>query len=190
MKHIIIAGASRCGKTTLSMKLSKEGFVHYKMDSIKRGIDKNFWDGYRDDWRRVSPHMAHLIATIINENQSDIVKDKEYYIIDTCHLYPCDIAKYNLENTIIIFLGYSNIDVFDKLGNIRKYDKDVWTTLLSDQDLNYNTELGIEYSKEAKKECEELGIKYFDTSDNFEETLNEAYEYIRGELNEKVLKKV
>ena len=44
MKHIIIAGASRSGKTTLALKLAKHGFVHYKMDSIKRGIDDNFHD--------------------------------------------------------------------------------------------------------------------------------------------------
>ena len=173
MKHIIIAGASRCGKTTLSMKLSKEGFIHYKMDSIKRGIDRNFWDGYKNDWRQVSPHMAHLIATIIKENQSDIVNGNEYYVIDTCHLYPSDIAKYNLENTIIIFLGHAKTDVMD-----------------SDEDLIESTAMGVVYSREVQKECEELGIRYFDTSENFEETLNEAYEYIRGELNEKVLKKV
>ena len=42
MKHIIIAGASRSGKTTLALKFKKEGFVHYKMDTIKRGLDNNF----------------------------------------------------------------------------------------------------------------------------------------------------
>ena len=35
MKHIIIAGASRSGKTTLALKLAKHGFIHYKMDSKK-----------------------------------------------------------------------------------------------------------------------------------------------------------
>ena len=67
MKNVIIAGCSRCGKTTLSKYLKdKYGLTHYKMDSIKRGIDKNFWDGYKDDWEKVSPHIAHLIKQIIN----------------------------------------------------------------------------------------------------------------------------
>ena len=77
MKHIIIAGAARSGKTMMALKLGQEGFVHYKMDSIKRGIDNNFWDNYKDNWKKVSPHMAYLIKTIIDENQSDIVKNKE-----------------------------------------------------------------------------------------------------------------
>lgn len=183
MKHIVIAGAARSGKTMMALKLGQEGFVHYKMDSIKRGIDNNFWNGYKDNWKKVSPHMAYLIKTIIDENQSDIVSGKEFYCIDTCHIYPRDIVKYNLKNTIIIFMGYCNIDVNDKLENIRKYDIGTWSSLKNDEDLINDTKLDIEYSKEAKKECEELGIKFFDTSINFEQTLYDIYKYIKEELN-------
>lgn len=180
MKHIIIAGAARSGKTMLALKLGQEGFVHYKMDSIKRGIDNNFWNGYKDDWKKVSPHMAYLIKTIIDDNQSDIVRNKEFYCIDTCHIYPRDIAKYDLKNTIIVFMGYCDIDVEDKLKNIRKYDIDTWSAFKNDEDLINDTKLDIQFSKEAKKQCEELGIKFFDTSVNFEKTLYEIYKYIKS----------
>lgn len=184
MKHIIIAGAARSGKTMMALKLGQEGFVHYKMDSIKRGIDNNFWNNYKDNWKKVSPHMAYLIKTIIDENQSDIVKGKEFYCIDTCHIYPRDIAKYNLKNTIIVFMGYCNINIDDKIKNIRQYDINTWSTKKTDEDLKNDTKMDIEYSKEAKKECEELGIKFFDTSINFEQTLYDIYKYIKDELNE------
>lgn len=183
MKHVIIAGAARSGKTMLALKLGKDGLVHYKMDSIKRGIDNNFWNNYKDNWKKVSPHMAYLIKTIIDENQSDIVKNQEYYCIDTCHVYPKDIAKYNLENTVIIFMGYCNIETKDKVKNIRTYDKGTWSNKKSDDDLIKDTNLDIEYSKEAKKQCEELNIKFFDTSDDFEKQLSLAYQYIKKELN-------
>lgn len=184
MKHVIIAGAARSGKTMMALKLGQEGFEHYKMDSIKRGIDNNFWNGYKDDWKKVSPHMSYLIKTIIDENQSDIVKNKEFYCIDTCHIYPRDIAKYNLKNTVIVFLGYCNINVEDKMKNIRKYDVGTWSSLKSDEDLKNDTLMDIAYSKEAKKQCEELGIKFFDTSENFEQTLYEIYKYIKSETAE------
>lgn len=184
MKHIIIAGAARSGKTMMALKLGQEGFVHYKMDSIKRGIDNNFWNNYKDNWKKVSPHMAYLIKTIIDENQSDIVKGKEFYCIDTCHIYPRDIAKYNLKNTIIVFMGYCNINIDDKIKNIRQYDIETWSTKKNDEDLKNDTKMDIEFSKEAKKECEELGIKFFDTSINFEQTLYDIYKYIKDELNE------
>ncbi len=184
MKHIIIAGGSRCGKTTLSLMFREKGFNHYKMDSIKRGIDNNFWNGYKDDWRKVSPHMAHLINQVINECESDLTNNKEWYVIDTCHLYPSDIAKYNLKNTTIVFLGYTDIDIEKKLKEIRKYDKNAWTNKASDDDIRFSLKLGIDYSRETKEECKNYNIKYFDTSKNFKKVINEAYKYIEGELDE------
>ena len=45
MQNIIIGGPCRSGKTTISMLYQKNGFNHYKMDSIKRGIMNNFYKG-------------------------------------------------------------------------------------------------------------------------------------------------
>ena len=183
MKHVIIAGASRCGKTTLSLKLRKLGLVHYKMDSIKRGIDNNFWNGYKDDWRKVSPHMAKLINTMIKDNKTDIVNNKEYYLIDTCHLYPTDIIKYDIKNTIIVFIGYSEVNIDKKLKQIRKYDKNVWSNDIDDNEMKYGISLGVEYSKITKEECKKYNIKYFDVSKNFKKVLKEVYDYIMLEIN-------
>ncbi len=177
MKNIIIAGSSRCGKTTISKYLKdKYNLTHYKMDSIKRGIDKNFWDGYKDDWKKVSPRMAYLINTIINE------REDEFLVIDTCHLYPEDIFKYNIKDTIIVFLGHDSISVQEKLEQIRKYDKHAWTNFKDDEYMKYSTRLGILYSIEAKKQCEELNIKYFDTRYNFKKVMTEVIKYIEDNL--------
>ena len=177
MKNVIIAGSSRCGKTTISKYLKdKYNLTHYKMDSIKRGIDKNFWDGYKDDWKKVSPHMAHLINTIINE------REDEYLVIDTCHLYPEDIFKYNLKDTVIVFVGHDQISVEEKLNQIRKYDTHAWTNKKDDEYMKYSTLLGIEYSIEAKSQCEKLHMKYFDTSFDFLKVKEEIIKYIEGEL--------
>ncbi len=182
MKHIILAGGSRCGKTTLAMKFRKYGFIHYKMDSIKRGIDNNFWKKYKSDWKVVSPYMAHLINQMIIDNQNDIVKDKEYYFIDTCHLYPKDIIKYNLDNTIIVFVGYNDLDIDKKIRDIRKYDKKTWSNSINDNDLRDYLISGINYSNEVKKECEKYNIKYFDTGRNFKKIMKEIEKYIINEL--------
>lgn len=181
-KHIIIVGCSRCGKTTLSLKLAKLGFVHYKMDSIKRGIDRNFWDSYQGEWRMVSPHMAELISRMIRENKTDIVYNKEYYVIDTLYLYPSDLAKQDLKDTIIVFLGHANTTPEEKLKQIRKYDKNVWSNKLDDEEMKYGIQRGIDYSIEVKEECEKYGIKYFDVSKNFKKVQKDVYNYILSEL--------
>lgn len=191
MKHIIIAGSSRSGKTTLSMMLAKKGFVHYKMDSIKRGLDNNFCKRIKDDWKKTSPKMSHLIKTIITENESDQTKDKEYYVIDTCHIYPSDIYKENIENTIIIFLLYPNLDIDEKIKAIRKYNaENIWTNKYSDAENINNLEYGIAYSKKALSEAIKYNIKYYDTSKNFEKVIKRAYKEIIGEVYEENIKKV
>lgn len=181
MKHVIIAGAARTGKTTLSLMLRENNinFTHYKMDSIKRGMDNNFYEGRITLWKDASPKFAKLIKRIIDESKTDIIVDKEQYLIDTCHLYPIDIYNENIDDTIVIFLGYTNITPEEKLKVIRNSDPiNGWTKTKDDETLIKGSIMDIEYSIEAKKQCEELNIPFFDTSTSFKETLNEAYKYI------------
>ena len=182
MKHIIIAGCARTGKTTLALHFHNRGFVHYKMDSIKRAMFNTLSLNIKD-WHVISPMMASMISTIIEENMSDRVFNNEYYCIDTCHLYPIDILNMNLENTIIVFLGYTNINKEEKLRFIRENDNhNIWTSKLDDSQLLHDIDLCIQYSEEVKKQCEELNIPFFDTSDNFSEVLDEVCMYIESEL--------
>lgn len=176
MKHIVIAGCSRTGKTMIANSFSKMGYIPYRMDFIKRAIYESF-SLENEDWKHVSPKMAHLIATIISNSSS-----QEVCCIDTCHLYPEDIVNECIENTIIIFLGYPNINKNQKLRLVRKYDINTWTSHKSDKEMLNNIELGIKYSIEAKRQCEILDIPFFDTSYDFCTTVNNAYDYIRRNI--------
>lgn len=104
-------------------------------------------------------------------------------MIDTCHLYPKDINEVNLQNTIIVFLGYPSISEKEKLKAIRDNDpENGWTRTKDDAFLLKGTRMDIEYSIEANKQCNEIGIKFFDTGVNFNETIEEAYEYIMSNM--------
>ena len=94
--HVIIAGAARSGKTTLSLMLNEYGFTHYKMDSIKRGmcetqvLDPNEWD-------KISSIMCSIINRIIEDYKTDTNYLKEKYLFDTPFLYPKDIELNHIE---------------------------------------------------------------------------------------------
>lgn len=182
MKHVIIAGPGRSGKTDISMHLARKGFIHYKMDSIKRGLDNNFYPGFIT-FRDISPKMAHLIKTIITEVETDIIKDIEHYVIDTCHLYPKDILKENLENTVIVFVGYPTVSKEEKLAYVRCHDKpNQWTNKMTDDELLEWLNCGIEYSKEVKRQCLELGVPFFDTGRNYDKTISDIINYVENNL--------
>lgn len=179
--HVIIAGAARSGKTTLSLMLNKYGYTHYKMDSIKRGICESLLLEY-DGWEKVSPIMCTIINRIIEDNKTDTNYLKEKYLFDTPFLYPKDIENINIENTKVIFLGYAHIDVDEEVKLIRENDLDnYWTTKISDEELKKWTYDNIEFSKYLEEECKKYGIKYYDTSENRDKVLEEALNYIINE---------
>ena len=176
--HVIIAGAARAGKTSLSLMLNKYGFTHYKMDSVKRGICEALNIKF-DNWESISPIMCTVINRIILDNKTDTNYGIEKYLFDTPFLYPKDIEKIDTSETKVIFLGYAHTDVDKYMEKIREYDENhIWSSKISDEALRKWTNDDIEYSKLLESECKKYNIPYFDTSENREEVLKEALEYI------------
>ena len=173
--HVIIAGAARSGKTTLSLKLNEHGFTHYKMDSIKRGICEAYSLKY-DNWEDVSPIICTIINRIIEDNKTDTNYLKEKYLFDTPFLCPKDIEKINTDDTKVIFIGCAHIEVDEMVRLIRENDKEnYWTNKKSDEELIKETKDNIEFSKYIEKECNKYGFKYYDTSKNREVVLKEIF---------------
>ncbi|MDE5889330.1 MAG: hypothetical protein K2H20_04855, partial [Bacilli bacterium] len=151
-RHVIIAGTPRAGKTPVCSELLKYGFTHYKMDSIKRGICDAF--GYdQHDWNFLNEKIAKVIKTIILENSSDTVAGLEYYAIDTCHILPKDISLFN-NDVLVVYLGYADIDVEEKVKEIRLNDKGhYWSSKVSDDVLRRMINANVNLSKEIREDC-------------------------------------
>ena len=178
MKHIIIAGAPRSGKTTISRELTYLGYVHYRLDSIKRAVFSMFCPGEKD-WNKASKFTAKVIEKLVDDNEQESIR-KEYFIFDTPHLYPKDVANFNSMHYTIVFLGYTDVDVDKKVRDILLYDsKTCWTHKLNLLDLYDLVEGNIEFSKEIKEQCQKYDIPYFDISENSEVVLRKAKEYIK-----------
>ena len=181
--HIIIAGAARSGKTTLSLMLNDVGYVHYKMDSIKRGICEAYKLQY-DNWDKVSVIMATIINRMIKDQTTDTNYLQENYLFDIPFLYPQDLSLMDTNNTLVIFLGYSKLSVEECFNNIREYDKDnYWTNSISNKSLKKMCEENIKFSKYLEKECLKYHLPYFDTSYNREKVLNDVLKYIKEQEN-------
>ena len=182
MKHIIIAGAPRSGKTTISRELTAfSGCVHYRLDSIKRAVFDIFCPG-KKDWHFASQMTVKIIEKLVDDNNLESTR-KEYFIFDTPHLYPEDVIKLDLHEFIIVFIGYTSIDTDKKVDSIIKYDAQTcWTQQLSREKLKSLVEGNIAFSKEIKSQCEKYGIPYFDVSENHIQVLDEVKNYVKNNL--------
>lgn len=176
--HIVIAGAARSGKTTLSRMLKDRGFIHYKMDSIKRGVCRYF-DIKTVYWTDFSKGVCSIIKQVIDDEFEDNI------IFDTPHISVNDSLELVRDDTIVLFLGYDHMDFDTFLDNVSKYDQNTWVGKLSYDELKELFEDSVKFSIDNRKDCLENNIKYFDVSENREEVLDEACSYVLNLIENK-----
>ena len=173
MKNLLIAGVAKSGKSTICEKIcEEEKYNHIPIDYITASMKRNYpeW-GVKSDViiNDTSKILCTLFKTI-----TDIINDTdEKFIIDCAHIYPHDIVnKLDLNKWKIIFVGYPNIDVDEKVKNIRKYDINGWTTKKSDDELKVIINKLKDISNIIKQECDKYNFTFIDTSNNFEYVIN------------------
>lgn len=176
--HIVIAGAARSGKTTLSRMLKDRGFIHYKMDSIKRGVCRYF-DIKTVYWTDFSKGVCSIIKQVIDDEFEDNI------IFDTPHISVNDSLELVRDDTIVLFLGYDHMDFDTFLDNVSKYDQNTWVGKLSYDELKELFEDSVKFSMDNRKDCLENNIIYFDVSENREEVLDEACSYVLNLIENK-----
>lgn len=192
MKNIAIFGSARSGKSTLSKMIVKK-FPNYQIyvgDDIRGAFDDVFpaldinsrgGSGMIDAFPR---YVSDLFHRSIKRNIGVF-----NYIVETCDIKP-EKAKelFERDDTIVLFLGVSNITIEKHFQDIRKYEtKNDWTYDRTDDNLLKHCSYWIPESKKIKEECERLNLWYVDTSTNREEvlekTLIEIEKIIRQENN-------
>ena len=173
MKNLLIEGVAKSGKSTICEKICEEKrYNHIPFDYITASMKRNYpeW-GVKSDViiNNTSKILCTLFKTI-----TDIINDTdEKFIIDCAHIYPHDIVnKLDLNKWKIIFVGYPNIDVDEKVKNIRKYDINGWTTKKSDGELRTIINKLKDISNIIKQECDKYNFTFIDTSNNFEYVIN------------------
>jgi len=181
-KNIIIIGPPRSGKTTLAKKIVKE-FNNFSLISA---------DNFTTSFICTCKDMA-----INSINMAIPRKQCFYYCIESMHYegdinYVIDVGDYDEEmferiknNSIIIFLGYSNLNSKELYNNIRKFDKpNDWTYIEGDYMLSRYCDAFIEQSKSLELIAKDNNYWYVDVSEDRECVLLNTFEKIKTILNE------
>ena len=177
IKNIFIGGVARSGKSTLAKRLCAEGnYNHFPLDYVTSSLKNNFPECEISSsviMGDSSQKLALLLSTIVKIMDSK----EEKFIIDSAHFMPKDIVPYlDKDKWDIYFVGYPNISKYNKISMIRKYDDNTdWTSRRSDEELLAIIEKLIEISKEIEEECQELGVKFIDTSTDMIEVLDNLF---------------
>ena len=167
MKNIFIGGVAKSGKSRLAEYLhDKYNYNHIPLDYFASSFKHNLPDvGINSNIvidKKSSELFSLFLSRIIKAmNQSR----NELFILDSAHIYPKDIVQYlDKEKWDVYFLGYQNITAEEKLKELEKNNKLGWTLKRTyDENIEIFNNL-IEISKEMERQCNELGVKYIDTS--------------------------
>lgn len=181
MKHIIILGAARAGKTTLTSMLHKKyNYSIISIDSFVSALKEGFpslgitHSNTENKFKLLPQFIFSYMNKIINEYP------KEKFVLEGWHVFPKDIIKLFCNMDVnIIGLGYTEITCDEALYHIRKNETEYsYTAKMADNKVKELILNHIEYSKIIKKQCEENNIKYYDTSFDREKVLEKAMNFL------------
>ncbi len=169
MKHLIVIGASRSGKSSLATMLRKKlGYNILSLDDLAHAFGGAFPDiGIHENSLNNSALLEKFVEIYIQTQIKYTYPDMPI-VVEGAHISIDDaqkITKIAPDLFEIITIGYPNIAPQSKVAQIRKYDTATeWSTEFSDEELTEQMIRGINYSRELRDQSIKLGIKFLDTS--------------------------
>ena len=179
----IISGASRAGKTLIAKRLAAhKGIPYLSLDWIMMGFtngipeygihDKLFPD---DIAQRLWSFLKAMLESMIRV-ETDCVIEGEAVLPELI----IELRKEYPDHLRICFLGFTDVNVDEKLKEIRKFSKEKndWLKDESDTYIKDHIKNMMAHSRMIKGACEKYALNYLDTSEKFMDTLDEAFAYL------------
>lgn len=183
MKHLIIAGVPRAGKSTLARRLAQEyGYQYISMDAIIAAFEKcfpetgvNTYQGLSsmDTLRLISGKMAPFLRVMLESGQYD--RGENGAVVDMYQLLPEDYEKnFRGANTEIIYLLSSDVTPEEQFALQKRYDtaRD-YTFFKTDEELKEGAEYIVEQSLLMKEQCLRLRLKFYETGKERQQTFEQ-----------------
>ena len=179
--NIIIAGVPRAGKSTISHLLSKRyGYQHISMDSIIAGFEKcfpetgvNTYQGLSslETLRVISSKMAPFVRAMLDSGEYD--EFEPGMVLDMYQLLPEDYDRHiRGANCEIAYFITSDVSPEERFLIQKKYDTEKdYSFYKSDEELREGAECIVEQSIIMRKQCEQLGLKYYETATEREKNI-------------------
>ncbi|MFK7937218.1 MAG: hypothetical protein AB8G22_27130 [Saprospiraceae bacterium] len=184
----IISGTSRSGKTLMAKKMMQQCAIPYlSLDWLVMGFTNGIPEyGIHD---KLWPNeIAEKFWDFLQAMCESMIWGGTDYIIEGEAVLPelvGQLLKKHPDSIKICFVGYADMDIAKKVEAVYQYSngENDWLTNESKDYVKQHIGNMIKYSKRIKNSCETYGLRYFDTSENFTQVLDDAIAYL---LKEKV----
>jgi hypothetical protein len=190
---LILGGPSRSGKTMLSRRLLKEcGIPYFCLDVMVMGLTLGIPDlhiepeaPYIPKAEKLWPFVKVMCETILDSQMDvQVSSPAEPYCLEGDLFLPKHAGE--LQQAFpgwvkSCFLGYADVDPFDKLTQIRSIGGGMndWLKNFPDDYVLSLIKESIEFSIYLRDECRRLEIPYYDVSSDFMMGVNQAFQHLR-----------
>ncbi len=184
----LVSGASRSGKTLIAKRILADRQIPYlSLDWLMMGFNDGIpeYGIHHLLWpNEIAEKMWPFLLGIIDS----MLVDGMDYVIEGEAMLPqlvTDLVEKYPDKISMVFLGYTEINVKDKIALVKEHGEreNDWLTNESDEYIRDHIENMIAYSKMIKSRCERHGLSYFDTSDDFLGAIEAATDLLVGDLN-------
>jgi len=184
----LVSGTSRSGKTLIAKNiLAKKRIPYLSLDWLMMGFNDGMpeYGIHHLLWpNEIAKKMGPFLRGMID----NMLFDGMDYVIEGEAMLPelvTELIEKHPDKVKVVFLGYTEINVEDKVALVIKHSdgKNDWLTSESDEYIRDHIGNMIAYSKMIKKECEKRGLSYFDTSEDFLGTIEAATDFLVGDGN-------
>lgn len=175
INYILVTGAARSGKSTLRKKvLQKYGLNGFCTDSLVSMLMHAHPElGISFEMEKLEVKEKYVTGLLQYLNDSPV-------LLEGIGISAKNWPEYkNYEDIAMIGIGNCGISAAEKMQNIRKFPSyNEWAANLEDEKLYKLCERLIDHSIQTKIECEKFGIRFFDTSNNFDKVIEAAADYV------------
>ena len=180
---LFIGGAARTGKGILVRRLLAEMHLPYlSLDVLKMGLARGVPE-YAIDPDAGGMQVAERLWPLVREMSMSLLDQRVDYVMEG-EIVPkhVDALRHTHPSQInACFLGYSTIAPAQKLHEIRNHAgfPNDWPQSYADADLLTIITREIAFSQYLQAECARYHFRYFDTSRQFMQTLDEVVAFAR-----------
>ena len=186
----LVSGTSRSGKTLIAKRiLADERIPFLSLDWLMMGFNDGIPE-YGIHHLLWPNEIAEKMAPFLRGMIDCMLVDGIDYVIEGEAMLPrtvADLVEKQPGKIRAVFVGYTEIKLEDKVALVKTHGtgENDWLTGQSDEYIRDHVGNMIAYSKMIKNECEEHGLPYFDTSDDFLGATEAATDYLSRDLDRK-----
>ena len=184
----LVSGASRSGKTLIARKILADKQIPYlSLDWLMMGFNDGIPE-YGIHHLLWPDEIAEKMRPFFLGMVDSMLVDGVDYVIEGEAMLPqlaLDLVEKYPDRIKAVFVGYTRIDVEDKVALVKRHGdgENDWLTNEPDEYIRDHIENMISYSKMIKKGCDKHGLSYFDTSEDFPGAIEAATDFLVGDLD-------